>query len=155
MNEFLNKPFERADLIACVKKLLTVRSTRLDARRSLETAQAVRLAQRSMVAAPEHGLPLYTLYEPLSDAGGDVFRCFTCADGSILFVLADVAGHSVLSSYAVASFLGMLSTYVGECYGLMVVSQRRGRPQDALQPARLRPVSAKGPATRCRTWPPS
>jgi CheY-like chemotaxis protein/anti-sigma regulatory factor (Ser/Thr protein kinase) len=122
VNEFLNKPFERADLLECVNKLLAVRSTRLDARRSLATAQAVRLAQRSMAATPERGLPLYTLYEPLSDAGGDVFRCFRCADGSILFVLADVAGHSVLSSYAVASFLGMLSTYVGECYGLMVVS---------------------------------
>jgi PAS domain S-box-containing protein len=122
VNDFLNKPFERADLLTCVEKLLTVHSSRLDAKRSLETAQAVRLAQRSMVAAPEQGVPLYTLYEPLSDAGGDVFRCFKCADGSILFVLADVAGHSVLSSYAVASFLGMLSTYVGECIKLMVLA---------------------------------
>ena len=122
VNEFLNKPFERADLTECVSKLLKVRSTRLDARRSLETARAVRQAQQTLVAAPERGLPLYTLYEPLSDAGGDVFRCFPCADGSILFVLADVAGHSVLSSYAVASFLGMLSSYVGECLGLMSIS---------------------------------
>jgi len=122
VNEFLNKPFERADLVDCVKQLLAVRTTRLDARRSKETARAVRDAQRVMVAAPEHGLPLYTLYEPLSDAGGDVFRCFRCADGSILFILADVAGHSVLSSYAVASFLGMLSSYVGECHGLMVLA---------------------------------
>jgi len=118
---FLNKPFERADLIDCVETLLAERSTRLDARRSLETAQAVRLAQRSMAAAPEQGVPLFTLFEPLTDAGGDVFRCFRCADGSILFVLADVAGHSVLSSYAVASFLGMLSNYVGECFGLMAL----------------------------------
>jgi len=122
VNEFLNKPFERADLTECVNKLRQVGSTRLDARRSLETARAVREAQKTMVAAAEQGLPLYTLYQPLSDAGGDVFRCFPCADGSILFVLADVAGHSVLSSYAVASFLGMLSTYVGECLSLMVMS---------------------------------
>ena len=122
VNEFLNKPFELAALTACVRSLLAERSSRLDARRSLETAQAVRIAQRSMTAAPEKGVPLFTLYEPLSDAGGDVFRCFRCADGSILFVLADVAGHSVLSSYAVASFLGMLSSYVGECYGLMALS---------------------------------
>jgi len=121
VNEFLNKPFERAELTACVELLLTERSSRLDARRSLETAKAVRLAQRSMVAAPEKGVPLYTLYEPLSDAGGDVFRCFKCADGSILFILADVAGHSVLSSYAVASFLGMLTSHVGECLGLMAL----------------------------------
>jgi DNA-binding NtrC family response regulator/anti-sigma regulatory factor (Ser/Thr protein kinase) len=122
VNEFLNKPFELGDLTACVQSLLAERSSRLDARRSLETAQAVRMAQRSMLAAPEKGVPLFTLHEPLTDAGGDVFRCFTCADGSILFILADVAGHSVLSSYAVASFLGMLSSYVGECYGLMALS---------------------------------
>jgi PAS domain S-box-containing protein len=122
VNEFLNKPFELADLLACVQSLLAERSSRLDARRSQETARAVRQAQRSMVAAPEKGVPLFTLYEPLSDAGGDVFRCFRCADGSILFILADVAGHSVLSSYAVASFLGMLSSYVGESYGLMALA---------------------------------
>ena len=46
VNEFLNKPFERAELTECVKKLLAVRSTRLDARRSLETARAVRQAQQ-------------------------------------------------------------------------------------------------------------
>jgi PAS domain S-box-containing protein len=122
VNEFLNKPFEREDLAACVESLLRTRSSRMDVRRSLETAQAVRLAQRSMLAAPEKGVPLYTLYEPLTDAGGDVFRCFRCADGSILFLLADVAGHSVLSSYAVASFLGMLSSFVGECLGFMAVT---------------------------------
>jgi len=130
VNEFLNKPFELADLITCVESLLAERTTRLDARRSLETAQAVRLAQRSMLAAPEKGVPLFTLYEPLSDAGGDVFRCFKCADGSILFILADVAGHSVLSSYAVASFLGMLSNYVGECFGFMALASHDGGDSD-------------------------
>ena len=119
---FLNKPFERTDLIECVDALLADRITRRAAQRSVATAQAVRLAQRSMAAAPEKGVPLFTVYEPLTDAGGDLFRCFRCADGSILFVLADVAGHSVGSSYAVASFLGMLSTFVGECYSLMALA---------------------------------
>jgi hypothetical protein len=125
VNEFLNKPFDRAQLLASVAELLSERSSRLDAQRSQETAQAVRLAQRSMVATPEKGVPLFTLYQPLTDAGGDVFRCFKCLDGSVLFVLADVAGHSVLSSYAVASFLGMLSSYVGECHGLLAQPPRQ------------------------------
>jgi PAS domain S-box-containing protein len=118
VNDLLNKPFKREDLVASVKNLLAERSTRLKARRSLETALAVRLAQRSMLATPEQGVPLHTLYEPLTDAGGDVFRSFKCGDGSILFILADVAGHSVLSSYAVAAYLGMLSSYVSECNSL-------------------------------------
>jgi PAS domain S-box-containing protein len=126
VNEFLNKPFEAAELVQCVEHLLAVGHSRLNAKRSVETAQAVRLAQKSLVAVPEKDLPLFSLYEPLTDAGGDVFRCMKCADGSILFILADVAGHSVLSSYAVASFLAMLSTYVGECATLMAMTTAPG-----------------------------
>ena len=126
VNEFLNKPFEAPELIQCVENLLALRHSRMTTRRSMETAQAVRLAQKALVAVPEKDLPLFSLYEPLTDAGGDVFRCMKCADGSILFILADVAGHSVLSSYAVASFLAMLSTYVGECVALMASTSAPG-----------------------------
>jgi PAS domain S-box-containing protein len=121
VNEFLNKPFEQAELLECVERLMAIRHARISTRRSVETAKAVRLAQKSLVAVPEKDLPLFSLYEPLSDAGGDVFRCMKCADGSIFFILADVAGHSVVSSYAVAAFLGMLSTYIGECSALMAM----------------------------------
>jgi hypothetical protein len=40
-----------------------------------ETVQAVRLAQRTMAALPERELQVFSFCEPLSDAGGDVFRC--------------------------------------------------------------------------------
>ncbi len=123
VNEFLNKPFSASELLDCVERLFADRATRQEGRRSAETAQAVRMAQQTMVAVPEKGMPLFSLYEPLTDAGGDVFRCMKCIDGSILFILADVAGHSVLSSYAVASFLAMLSTFVGECVSLLAVPQ--------------------------------
>jgi anti-sigma regulatory factor (Ser/Thr protein kinase) len=75
-------------------------------------------------------VPLYTLYEPRTDAGGDLFRCFTGADGAVLFVVADVAGHSVLSSYAVASFLGMLSAQAAGC-----LEQAAARALAAADPA--------------------
>jgi len=126
VNEFLNKPFQVPELLQCVENLLALRHTRMTTRRSVETAQAVRLAQKALVAVPEKDLPLFSLYEPLTDAGGDVFRCMKCADGSILFVLADVAGHSVISSYAVASFLAMFSTYVGECSALLASTSASG-----------------------------
>jgi len=128
VKEYLNKPFEKADLLRCVEKLLAERVSRLYARRSLETAQAVRLAQKTMVAMPEKDLPLFSLCEPLTDAGGDIFRCMRCKDGSILFVLADVAGHSVASSYAVASFLTMLSTFINGCQSLQVLVQGGADP---------------------------
>ncbi|HWQ10957.1 MAG TPA: response regulator, partial [Holophaga sp.] len=58
VDQFLNKPFEAKELLACVEKLLTARASRVAEQRSRETAQAVRIAQRTMVAMPEKGLPL-------------------------------------------------------------------------------------------------
>ncbi len=128
VDEFLNKPFDAPALLGCVERLLARHRDRLAERRSAETAHEVRQAQQRMVAVPEKGLPIYSVCEPLTDAGGDVFRCMTCADGSILFVLADVAGHSVQSSYAVASFLTMLSAFVGECVTLMALPPGQAFP---------------------------
>ena len=92
-----------------MERLARARKARLEA-----TAQAVRQAHKVMVAAPEAGLPVYAIQEPLADAGGDVFRSVRRPGGRIQFLVADVAGHSVLSSYALASFLGTLSTFQAE-----------------------------------------
>ncbi len=118
VNEFLNKPFDSKGLLEQVKQLVARRRTGKEAQALAETAQAVRLAQRTMEAMPEQNLPVYSICEPLTDAGGDVFRCIRRPDGSVVLVLADVAGHSVISSYAVAAFLGMLSTFIQEWWGL-------------------------------------
>ena len=112
VNEFLSKPFESRLLTETVQRLCADQATRVKALRSHETAQAVRMAQRAMEALPEPGMPIYSISEPLTDAGGDVFRAFRREDGSIFFALADVAGHSVISSYAVAAYLGMLSNFI-------------------------------------------
>lgn len=75
------------------------------------TANAVRLAQTAMEVKPERDLPIVSISQPLTDAGGDTFFRLRLEDGSHLLVLADVAGHSVISSYAVASFLGMVCSF--------------------------------------------
>ncbi len=124
VNDFLSKPFNKDILLECVQKLLADTSRRASARRSVETAHAVRMAQRALLAVPEKDLPLYTLYEPLTDAGGDVFRATRLADGRIFFVLGDVAGHSVISSYSVAAFLGMLSTFTDTSQDLSTLAHR-------------------------------
>jgi CheY-like chemotaxis protein/anti-sigma regulatory factor (Ser/Thr protein kinase) len=124
VDDFLNKPFDSKGLLAHVRRLVAERRSGADSRQSAETAQDVRLAQKTMEATPEPDLPVYSICEPLTDAGGDVFRCLQRPDGSVLLVLADVAGHSVLSSYAVASFLGMLATFAQDCRGLVGLFQR-------------------------------
>lgn len=115
VDEFLSKPFTSEELLECVKRQKLKIGTK---KRTHETALAVRMAQRALTALPEKDLPLYSVHHSLTDAGGDVFRCFKQSDGSILFFLADVAGHSVISSYAVAAFLGLLSSMVGEIHAL-------------------------------------
>jgi sigma-B regulation protein RsbU (phosphoserine phosphatase) len=124
VNHFLEKPFSSEALLDRVRQLVEDFGAKDKVRKSTETVQSVRQAHRAMVAVPEMDLPIFTLSEPLSDAGGDVFRCFRQANGSILFVLADVVGHSVLSSYAVASFLGMLSTFLSDEGGLRQLAVR-------------------------------
>jgi len=124
VNEFLAKPFDSTVLLACAGRMLSGSGARV---RSAQTAQAVRMAQKALVALAEKDLPLYSVHQSLTDAGGDVFRCFRQADGSIFFVLADVAGHSVISSYAVAAFLGLLSSLEAGGDDLPGLAQRLNR----------------------------
>jgi len=115
VNNFLNKPFSAEALLECVGELIQRTG---DNRRAENTAREVRLAHSCLLAVQEKDLPIFTVYEPLADAGRDIFRCFKLPGGEILFVLADIAGHSVVSSYAVASLLGILSTFVNQFEGL-------------------------------------
>jgi PAS domain S-box-containing protein len=114
VNEFLHKPIEPRLLTACVARHLAKRAHREETEQLVATAMHVRSASQAMEAIPVEGLPVFSICEQLSDAGGDVFRCLQRPDGSLMLILADVAGHSVLSSYAVASFLGMLTTSLQE-----------------------------------------
>ncbi|MGA2080327.1 MAG: PAS domain S-box protein [Holophaga sp.] len=115
VNEFLVKPVTSDVLLATLARLAQSGMSRAHKEQLEETAQAVRMAHKVMTAVPEKDLPIFSICEPLTEAGGDVFRCLRRPDGTALLVLADVAGHSVLSSYAVASFLGMLAIFVPEC----------------------------------------
>ncbi len=127
VNEFLTKPFESRKLVETVGRLWADQTSRAKALRSHETAQAVRMAQRAMEAVPEKDMPIYSISEALTDAGGDVFRAFRRDDGSIFFAIADVAGHSVISSYAVAAFLGMLTNFLSSDVDLRSLAFRLNR----------------------------
>jgi PAS domain S-box-containing protein len=114
VSEFLHKPIDPRLLNACVARHLAKRAHLEETEQLVATAMHVRSASQAMEAIPVEGLPVFSICEQLSDAGGDVFRCLRRPDGSIVLILADVAGHSVLSSYAVASFLGMLTASLQE-----------------------------------------
>ena len=134
VNEYLTKPFGEEVLLQCVRRLAVARGQQLQGLRSYATAEEVRLAHRAMTAVPEQGLPIYSLSEPLTDAGGDVFRCHRVANGAVLFALADVAGHSVTSSYAVAAYLSVFAHVLGECRLLTPDLDRGPRGQQGDEP---------------------
>jgi PAS domain S-box-containing protein len=117
-NELLVKPFTAEVLLATLARLFGSQISRTQQEQLKATAPAVGQVQKVMTAILEKDLPIFSICEPLTEAGGDVFRCLGHPGGEARLVLADVAGHSVLSSYAVASLLGMLATSAPECGGL-------------------------------------
>jgi CheY-like chemotaxis protein/anti-sigma regulatory factor (Ser/Thr protein kinase) len=114
VREFLEKPADYETVTRCVARLIAEGPEPGTGLRQKETAEAVRRAQGIMAGsgqAGEGGSPIRICYEPFKDAGGDVFHGRALRDGSYLFIAADVAGHSVESSYAVASFLGTFAAH--------------------------------------------
>ncbi len=109
VDELLGKPFTQRQLGECLDRLVLKLQQQRRAHESHVTAGEVRKAQKALVASPEPDVPIYTIHQPLTDAGGDLFKWFRRPDGSLFFILGDVMGHSVMSSYAVAAFLGTLS----------------------------------------------
>jgi len=78
------------------------------------TAQMVRQAQDQLIhPGCIHLCPsLDVAYQALQEAGGDMMRCRRFGlDGRCGIVLADVAGHSVMSSYTSAIFTGILTSF--------------------------------------------
>lgn len=124
VNEYLIKPFEANALLNAVERLSSLLSTR---RQSAQTVEAVRQVQKALVASPVEHLPIYMVQQSLTDAGGDVLRIFPREDGTILLVIGDVAGHSVVSSYAVAAFLGLLSSLARQESDLSELTRRLNR----------------------------
>lgn len=110
VREFIEKPVDPGFLHETLKRLLAESADRAQPRReAAETVAAVRKAQDTLSAQTWHGWPIFSHLEPCHPAGGDIFRVFTRSRGGCVFILADVTGHSVESSYAVAAFLGTLA----------------------------------------------
>lgn len=79
-----------------------------------KTAELVRQAQAQLIHPGCIHLcsSLDIAYQPLHEAGGDLMRCHRFGlDGHCGIVLADVAGHDVMSSYTSAIFTGILISF--------------------------------------------
>lgn len=111
-NEFLEKPVTDTDALAVlVNELIEQHPGRLNQPADAATSEAIRKIQESLLKNQQELSPIRFIADPLDDTGGDIFWHSMLEDESILFLVGDVSGRSVESSYAAASFLGMLTTY--------------------------------------------
>ncbi|MEW5773202.1 MAG: SpoIIE family protein phosphatase [Thermodesulfobacteriota bacterium] len=106
VNDFLNKPFDRAELLARVAA--AARQVRLNRslRQAAETIAAemdlvASLQTRLLPAAPPDmaGIAVQSIYRPSGRASGDYFDHFTIADGVLRAVVADVSGHGARAAF--------------------------------------------------------
>lgn len=111
-NDFLYKPFDRAELLARVG--VAARQVRLTSRlrRAFETmdAELAEVASLQGMLLPERepeavswpdvpGLAVSSLYEPSGRASGDYYDYFRLGEGVLRVVVADVSGHGARAAF--------------------------------------------------------
>jgi sigma-B regulation protein RsbU (phosphoserine phosphatase) len=106
VNDFLNKPFDRAELLARVAA--AARQVRLN--RSLRQAAETIAGEMDLVASLQTrllpsgppampGVTVQSIYRPSGRASGDYFDHFPIADGVLRAVVADVSGHGARAAF--------------------------------------------------------
>ncbi len=110
--DFISKPFEKAEVLARVKVHLKLRFTY----RALIEAQAQRLAQvqdaqQALLVQPgelpEAGFAVR--FEPILEAGGDFYDVLHVGGATFDYIVADVSGHDLGTSYITSALKALLS----------------------------------------------
>lgn len=110
--DFISKPFEKAEVLARVKVHLKLRFTY----KALIEAQAQRLAQvqdaqQALLvtprALPEAGFAVH--FEPVLEAGGDFYDVVKVGGDTFDFIVADVSGHDLGTSYITSALKALFS----------------------------------------------
>jgi sigma-B regulation protein RsbU (phosphoserine phosphatase) len=110
--DFVSKPFEKAEVLARVKVHLKLRLTY----KALIEAQAQRLAQvqdaqQSLLVQPqelpEAGFAVH--FEPVLEAGGDFYDVLHVGGSTFDYVVADVSGHDLGTSYVTSALKALFS----------------------------------------------
>ncbi|HEX3890980.1 MAG TPA: SpoIIE family protein phosphatase [Terracidiphilus sp.] len=101
-----------AGLLAIVL-IIFVRFLRIqhDRERAQSELAAARSVQELMIPREKQETPGYevdSVYEPATEVGGDFFHVQPAADGSLLVVIGDVAGHGLKAAMNVSMLMGAL-----------------------------------------------
>lgn len=110
--DFVSKPFEKAEVLARVKVHLKLRLTY----KALIEAQAQRLAQvqdaqQALLVQPgdlpEAGFAVH--FEPVLEAGGDFYDVLRVGGSAFDYIVADVSGHDLGTSYVTSALKALFS----------------------------------------------
>ncbi|NCD24843.1 MAG: fused response regulator/phosphatase [Deltaproteobacteria bacterium] len=110
--DYISKPFEKAEVLARVKVHLKLRFTY----KALIEAQAQRLAQvqdaqQSLLVQPQDlpqaGFAVH--YEPILEAGGDFYDVLPVGGAAFDYIVADVSGHDLRTSYVTSALKALFS----------------------------------------------
>lgn len=118
VKDFIEKPVTDLETIRkTIEPLIPDIDSHDDSMEQFQTTEAVKKVQvafDSQLELTDHLQLVAHHLEAWKSAGGDVVKVFKRNDSSLLFAIADVAGHSVETSYAVAAILGILGVLRNE-----------------------------------------
>ena len=110
-DDYLNKPFAEAELLARVRNLIRLREKQAHLKRELQAARDI---QRSLLPPDVQrfgDVTLEALYHPSEELSGDFFDTITCGEW-VYFYLADVTSHGAAAAQVTYLVKGIFDSAV-------------------------------------------
>ncbi len=100
-NDYLVKPFDKNELLARVKTLLTLKKTVKDQQvliaieKELETAKVIQQSILPLELPEINNINIFAKYIPMESIGGDFYDYYKISDNELLVYISDVSGHGI------------------------------------------------------------
>lgn len=92
---YLSKPFNEAELLACVRNLFNLKARELSLLKDIEKARNILHGLLPEKIPERKGMKFSVLYEPMDIVGGDLYDFLELSGERIGIFVADVSGHGL------------------------------------------------------------